>query len=241
MPKLVTGLILSFVTISLTFRSIRCYYQHDDRKASSLIAIVSTLGVLISIFGLIIPGTVEIQNAEIQQVDRIEIQNCDVNIYGDVRIYTDGDLPEMIAPDVGATKIQVSIKQRKKVGDTWASAVFANVGEEVEYQVHFRNDGDDAENVVMLITLPTDMELIPESVMFYNSITGKEGLSLPDDIVTEGAVSIGGYGRFGEAYVRFRAKVTDTDLTDRNLLRTWVVVQVDDVQERDEANVVVIK
>ena len=249
MTKLISGILLSLITIALTIASIYSYYHHNDQRASILIAVVSGIGVIVSIIGLIVPGANEINNSKVQieNAEQVKIQNSEIHLHTDN--LTIDDLPilntsdEDTAAPVGI-KIQVSIKERKKAGDTWASAVFANVGDEVEFQVYFRNDGDPAENVSMLITLPTDLELVPGSVILYNSTTtadGKEGLNLSGDIVTSHAVSIGGYGRYGEAYVRFKAKVTDENLYDRNILRTWVFVQAEDVQSRDESNVIVAK
>lgn len=92
--------------------------------------------------------------------------------------------------------------------------------------------------------MPHDLELIPESVLLYNETTtadGKSGLNLSDDIIKNGAVSIGGYERYGEAYIRFKAKVTDTKLVEHNILRTWIIAQSEDVQVKAESDVVVVK
>ena len=133
-------------------------------------------------------------------------------------------------------------KTVRKAGttDSFVESLTANVGDVVEYQIHYKNTTEAAaENVSVIDTLPTNMEVASAPVL-YNKTTGKNGLKLDD--FTKKAVSIGGYGINAEGYVRFTAKVVDKDLVcGKNTLRNWAQVGVAKVTLQDSADVVVNK
>lgn len=122
-------------------------------------------------------------------------------------------------------------KTVRKVGDTeWSEVVDAEIGEEVEFQIEYNNTSTETQNNVMIRdVLPGNLEYVPNTTILYNySTKGQWATLTPDgDIVTRG-VNIGSYvgsedGQGGgNAFIRFKAKVVDTDLAcGENFIYNW--------------------
>ncbi|MCL1839991.1 hypothetical protein FWF89_03300 [Candidatus Saccharibacteria bacterium] len=113
-------------------------------------------------------------------------------------------------------------KTVRKDGDKeWVESVNANVGDIVNYQIHYRNLGTvNSTNVMVKDILPKNMDYIAGTTVLYNT-NNPNGLKISDNITTVG-VNIGGYNPNGDAYVRFSAKVVDRDLAcGANSLTNW--------------------
>lgn len=133
-------------------------------------------------------------------------------------------------------------KTVRKVGEkTWSEWVEATTGEEVEYQIHYKNTTNETvDNVMVKDVLPNNMELVKGTTMLYNA-TNPKGIARDDTITTTG-VNIGGYATKGDAYVRFRAKVVDNSMVcGTNQLVNWGQVGVGSTTLQDSASVMVKK
>lgn len=125
----------------------------------------------------------------------------------------------------------------RKLGDkAWAGFIEAEVGDQVEFQIEYKNASDKTQtNVMIRDILPGNLEYVPKTTKIYNS-NYREGAALtPDgDIVTRG-VNIGSYVGSpdgtdgGNAYIRFTAKVVDNDLGyGKDFIYNWVRASVGD-------------
>ena len=137
-------------------------------------------------------------------------------------------------------------KTVRRIGDTdksYKDSVDANIGDTVEYQIHYKNTtGEHVSNVMVKDILPNNMEYIPGSTVIINSTTPKEGVVNKDDTITTTGVNIGGYDKDGDAYIRFRAKVVDKSMVcGTNKLVNWGQVGVGKTTLQDNAFVMVKK
>ena len=141
------------------------------------------------------------------------------------------------------TDFRVSQKVRL-AGDTeWKDYVNAKVGDKVEIQTEYRNTSRRAathENVMMRAVLPADLKYVAGSTLLYNgSVSGAK--PNPDSLTTTG-INIGNYNLNANAYVRFTAEVTDTNLKcGNNTLVNWMRGTVNEIVLQDYASVIVNK
>lgn len=119
----------------------------------------------------------------------------------------------------------VDMKVRKYGDKEWQRAVVADVGDIVEFQAEYINRQEDtASDVMIRSVLPTNMEYIESSTVLYNS-NYQEGFEIPENTITTKGLNIGSYNYQGNAYVRFRTKVTNNNLANGlNQLQTWITV-----------------
>ena len=152
---------------------------------------------------------------------------------------------------LGLTNISDSIKQsseifsvdlsvRKNNEANWLPSIFADVGEEVEFQAHYKNNGDPTDNTMFRLVLPSNIQLDTDYVILYNS-TNPDGLVETGDVVKDG-INIGGYDTYGDAYIRFKGIVIDNNLIEgNNELLTWAQFGVRSTTLQSAAAVNVIK
>lgn len=136
-------------------------------------------------------------------------------------------------------------KTVRKIGDsdkTFKDTVDANVGDTVEYQIHYKNTSSQhVDNVMVKDILPNNMEYIKGTTKLYNT-TNKNGVVVNDDTIITTGINIGGYNANGDAYIRFRAKVVDKDMVcGTNKLVNWGQVGVGKTTLQDNAFVMVKK
>lgn len=128
-------------------------------------------------------------------------------------------------------------KQVRKVGETeWHETIEANVRDEVEYMITYKNISTAAqENVTMSDTLPANMEYVAGTTMLYNDAHA-DGAKLDDTLTTDKGVNIGNYAAGASARVIFRAKLVDNSLDcGNNKLTNWAQVAVKDKVVKDSA------
>lgn len=232
MIKLIFGIVALVLSIVLTVCSIIAFRNNNNTLGTILATILSLVGALASIFGLIMPGSVEIHNS------KVDIKTQNVNIHDGNQVTINAD--KLNFESSSGVKFEMDVKARKDIS-SWYPNVFANIGEEVEFQIYFRNDGDKAENVVMSLSMPDNLEAIPGTVVLYNTTTTKDGKK-GHVLKNEGPVSIGAYGKYGQAYVRFKARIKDENLSPgTNMLVMWAKISVGDEYDTDCATVVVTK
>ena len=113
-------------------------------------------------------------------------------------------------------------KVRKLTDEKFSEEVNAEVGETVEFQIHYKNlNASEVKDVVIRDSLPKNMELVKGSTKLYNTNYPKGATVNNDSIVTDG-INIGDYKVNGSAYVRFQATVKDNSLgCGTNRLTNW--------------------
>ena len=136
------------------------------------------------------------------------------------------------------TKLSKTV--RIKGTKEWGEVVNAKVGDEVEFQIEFKNlTADQVNNVMIRDVLPTNMEYVKGSTVLYNS-NYQNGVAVKDDTVTTDGINIGNYGAKGNAYVRFTAKVISKTLAcGDNQLVNWASATVNSAVFKDDASVMV--
>lgn len=128
----------------------------------------------------------------------------------------------------------------KGSGNQFTESVNAKVGDEVEFQIEYKNLSDATVNDVMIRDiLPTNMEYVKDSTYVYNS-NHKDGVKINENTVTTTGINIGSYNPRGNAYVRFTAKVVNKGLTcGTTQLVNWANATVNSAVVKDDASVMV--
>lgn len=137
-------------------------------------------------------------------------------------------------------------KQVSKSGENkYAEEVTALPASEVEYKIQYKNTGTTQQNdVVIKDKLPAGVSYIPGSTQIAKSSTNGQWSPLADDSVVAGGINIGSYAPNGNAYVKFKAKVTDSDKLEKCGVNTFVNTATADTNngsKSDTANVIVKK
>lgn len=138
--------------------------------------------------------------------------------------------------------LQTSVRPAGTEGKNWTDLLEVNVGDEVEYQIEYKNTSNENQyNVMIRDMLPNNMEYIPESTRLWNA--KYTGATIDqDDIVTEKGINIGGYTPNSNAIIRINAKVVDKELTEgSNTLVNWGHCTVGKTVVQDYAGVVLYK
>lgn len=127
---------------------------------------------------------------------------------------------------------------RIKGTKNWEEVVDAKVGDEVEFQIEYKNlTSETVENVMIRDILPNNMEYVAGSTYLYNS-NYQSGVQVVEDTVTTTGINIGSYNPKGNAYVRFTAKIVDKSLTcGNNQLVNWASSTVKSKVTKDDASV----
>ena len=139
-------------------------------------------------------------------------------------------------------------KKVRIVGDsdkTWKSAVNANIGDIVEYQIQYINTSNETHNnVAIRDILPNNMKYVEGSTVLYNTDYPAGNKISIDSLVTNG-ILIGNYAAKSNAFIRFRAEVVDVSLAcGSNALVNWGQAQAGadkQVVLQDKATVYTVK
>jgi len=125
--------------------------------------------------------------------------------------------------------------------DSWSTQTTANIGDEVEFQMEYRNTSEDTqENVMIRDVLPPNLEYVAGSTLIYN--VKYDGASVDQDTIVTTGINIGNYTAGSNAYIRFTARIVDVNLADgSNTLVNWAQCGVGQVTLQDYAAVVVNK
>lgn len=138
----------------------------------------------------------------------------------------------------------VAETQVRLAGDddaAWQKEVNAGIGNEVEFQIAYQNLETAAVSDVMLKSaLPDGLEYIDGTMMLYNS-AHPQGFTFEDGAVLfSDGINIGSYDSNSNAYLRFRAKVVDDDLSfGENTLVNWGQIGIGSTVKQDSVSVVV--
>jgi uncharacterized repeat protein (TIGR01451 family)/LPXTG-motif cell wall-anchored protein len=135
-----------------------------------------------------------------------------------------------------------SIKKTvRKEGGEWKESVDAEIGDTVEFQIHYENlNASTVSNVMIRDSLPDNLEYVKGSAKLLNA-SHPNGLDYNDPTVA--AVNVGNYKVGGDAYLRFKAKVVDNDLVcnKTNRLINWAKASANGYAVQDSAQVYVVK
>ena len=153
------------------------------------------------------------------------------------------DYDGQVTIEVKVHKAYISkLSKTVRMADThnaFTESVNAKVGDTVEYQIEYQNLSPNTVNNVMIRDiLPDNMEYVAGSTYLYNS-NHQNGLKLDQNTVTTTGINIGSYVSNGNAFVRFKAKVTNKNLVcGNNQLVNWANVTVNaSVEGKDDASV----
>lgn len=134
--------------------------------------------------------------------------------------------------------IQKSVRIASTTGKNWTDNLEVKIGDELEYQILYKNTGNvDQYNVMLRDVLPNNVEYVPGSTRIWNS-SYDGATATTDNLVNEKGINIGSYAPGANAYVRFRAKVVDNNLAyGSNTIVNWAQSSVGDTVLQDYANV----
>lgn len=162
----------------------------------------------------------------------------------------DGKIPGCFEYD-GVVTIEVKVRSSvtskisktvriKGSGDKFTEVVNAKVGDEVEFQIEYKNLlGDSVKNVMIRDVLPKNMEYVQNSTYLYNS-NYPDGTNIKENTVATSGINIGNYKSNANAFVRFTAKVVDNSLAcGSNQLVNWASATVNSQLVKDDASVMV--
>ena len=139
----------------------------------------------------------------------------------------------------------IQINQTAKLKDSEGQRVRsldAKAGDIIEFCIEYTNESlEDADNVVVSISLPNNMEYVPGSTKLINK-KFLDGASTKDDIITTDGINIGHYESGEKALVKYFAVIVDNDLSEGiNQLITMTKISAGGVANLDYAAVNVVK
>lgn len=127
---------------------------------------------------------------------------------------------------------------------TYGESVDAKVGDDVEFRIEYKNTGNvDQNDVIVRDKLPAGLTYVANSTKLANSVTGGQYKDQTINTVTEQGMGIGAYEPQGNAFVKFTAKVTDSDalVCGANTLVNTASVDTENGSKSDTASVKVEK
>lgn len=138
---------------------------------------------------------------------------------------------------------RVETKVRKLGTSDWKTAVDAEIGETVEFQIEYKNNSNKGEwqnNVMIRNVIPASLQYVAGTTKLYNGL--HNGDVIDQDAITTTGINIGNYAPGVNAYIRFRATVVKDNLAcGPNMLVSWGQAGVGDVTLQDYAAVFVNK
>ena len=157
----------------------------------------------------------------------------------------DGYVSFKVKPQFGTNNNFEMSKQVRKEGDTtWSENANVKPGDTVDFLIGYKNIGTSyQQNVAAKDVLPAGLTYVPGSSNLRNTVN-PNGLKIDDNIVQQSGTNIGSYMPGANAYVTFKAKVTNNDalpMCGPNKLINKAQVIVDGGYKEDDASVTVPK
>lgn len=157
----------------------------------------------------------------------------------------DGYVSFKVKPQFGTNNNFEMSKQVRKSGDTtWSENANVKPGDTVDFLIGYKNIGTTyQQNVAVKDVLPAGLTYVPGSSNLRNTVN-PNGLKIDDNIVQQSGTNIGSYLPGANAYVTFKAKVTNNDALPKcgeNKLINKAQVIVDGGYREDDASVTVPK
>ena len=140
----------------------------------------------------------------------------------------------------GQFTVDQQVRLKDSTDGTWQDSVEAKIGDEIEFQLTYKNTDDfTQEDVVIRNVLPDNLEYVAGSTVLYNT-NHSNGLVSDTDAVVDNGINIGSYTAGSNAFVRFTAKVVDENLAwGFNTLVNWGRASVGETLRQDAASVIV--
>jgi len=127
-----------------------------------------------------------------------------------------------VKPVFESSEIEKTVRSVTNNDTKFAENVTAKIGDTVEYQIKYTNkNATSVKNVIISDSLPAGMTYVKGSTVLYNA-NHKAGAKVNDDTIVTDGINIGDYAVNANAYVRFRATVTDNKLVcGTNRIVNW--------------------
>lgn len=137
-------------------------------------------------------------------------------------------------------------KQVSNAGENkYSEQVTAQPGGEVEYKIQYKNTGTvQQDNVIIKDQLPAGVTYVDGSTYIAKGSTGGQWSHVDDDGIVERGLNIGSFAPNANAYLKFKAKVTDASKLEKCGLNTLInkaTAETENGSKSDTANVVVKK
>ena len=142
-------------------------------------------------------------------------------------------------------KPNFEVKKTVAKADTtdFKETISAKPSEEVSYKVHYKNTGTTQQNdVVIKDMLPNGVSYVPGTTKLATSTTGGY-VGVADGITSSTGINIGSYAPNGDAYIKFKAKVSKAEklACGKNTLVNTAAAETNNGTKKDTATVVVEK
>lgn len=113
-----------------------------------------------------------------------------------------------------AYSVQKSVRLEGQTSADWKESVTQEAGKNVEWRIHFRNDGStQLKNVIILDEVPAGLTVVPGSVKLFNT-SNPSGYTYPDTAIQANGrqvnANIGTYNPDSGAFVTFKTKLPET-------------------------------
>lgn len=192
--------------------------RKDEKKYSKYLSVIV---LIVSILGLIISTvSAQVQNNEFRTnlegiVSREFVDKTFKN-----RVNSQNDV--IFKDDL----FYIDIVARKSKNGNWWRFVESDIGSTIEFCIRYENTTSElAQDVMVETSLPSNMKYVDESAYLFNTSNPKGLLSYDNPCVK--AVNIGSYIQYGNAELRFKARIIDNNLVEgRNLLIIWAKISV---------------
>lgn len=162
---------------------------------------------------------------DINTIDYSNIENVDSNnTYIENQYNINGNIVELpsenfITESYDINKLEdasfMEIKVRNKADTVWSDRVAVNVGDQIEFQVEYRNTSDyDQMDVFIFDTLPGNTEYIMGSLKLYD-VKHPSGENInPDDFFSDKGINVGNFKPNANVFILFTIEITDVGLVD---------------------------
>lgn len=132
------------------------------------------------------------------------------------------------------------ISVRLKDTDEWYNAIWANVGDEIEYKISFTNLLDETvRDIIIRVDLPKNIQYIDGSTYVKTPEYDYVVVTKQDMLITNG-IPVGAFKSYEEGYITFSAKIINSykhDLVNELISKAYVVK--DDGIYPDEVSIIV--
>ena len=130
--------------------------------------------------------------------------------------------------------------------NAFAKSINVKAGDTVDYKIQYKNTGTVAQNdVVVKDKLPAGISYVANSTKVAKGSTGGKWVNISDNnVATTTGINIGNFAPNTNAYVGFKAKVTDESklpVCGVNTLINTATVETDNGKKSDTADVVVTR
>ena len=144
----------------------------------------------------------------------------------ELRLLVDNNPSIIFKEDIFLVEVSVrnvtEDERNNRESKEWLKSVNAEIGDIVEYQIHYKNNtSNHSENVMVNVFSPTNMDLVDDTTKLY-SAENLDGLLYTDNNIDDDGINIGSYYPNADAYIRFREKIVDRNLVQgTNRLVLW--------------------